>query len=110
MIPVLKKKGDLHWKRLLRRQTNARAICYQMISIHLEEVDHQEKLLQRSFFLGTQGVNRCKVCGCLHIPPLKVSPCLILSQEMFSERMQHLNVCCERCKSSFISREYFKKV
>jgi hypothetical protein len=50
MIPVLKKKGDLHWKRLLRRQTNARAICYQMISVHLEEVDHQEKLLQRSFF------------------------------------------------------------
>ncbi len=26
------------------------AICYQMISVHLEEVDHQEKLLQRSFF------------------------------------------------------------
>jgi hypothetical protein len=24
MIPVLKKKGDLHQKRLLRRQTNAR--------------------------------------------------------------------------------------
>jgi hypothetical protein len=26
------------------------AICYQMNSVHLEEVDHQEKLLQRSFF------------------------------------------------------------
>lgn len=86
------------------------AICYRMISVHLEEVDHQEKLLQRSFFWGTQGANRCKVCGFLHIPPLKVSPCFILSQEMFSKRMQHLNVCCERCKSSFISREYFKRV
>jgi hypothetical protein len=41
---------------------------------------------------------------------LNVSPCLILSWEMFFKRMQHLNVCCERCKSSFISREYFKRV
>ncbi len=86
------------------------AICYQMNSVHLEEVDHQEKLLQRSFFWGTQGANRCKVCGFWHIPPLNVSPCLILSWEMFFKRMQHLNVCCERCKSSFISREYFKRV